>query len=86
MKALPLTEAKSKLSGLVDRVRKLDDSVVITKNGRPVAVLVSHEEFESWQETLAIYQDKKLMKEIRKGLRELKAGKGRAYTLDELFR
>lgn len=85
MRTLPLTEAKSKLSGLVDRVRKLNEPVVITKNGRPVAVLVSHDEFESWQETLAIRRDPEFMKEIRRGLRDLKAGKGKLYSIDELL-
>lgn len=85
MKTLPLTEAKSKLSGLVDRVRKLDEEVVITKNGRPAAVLVSPEEFESWKETVAIRSDAAFMKEIRAGLAALKAGKAKLYTLEELL-
>lgn len=80
MKTLPLTEAKSALSGLVDRVSKLDEPIVITKNGRPAAVLVSPDEYESWQETLAIRKDAALMKEIRRGLRALESGKARLYT------
>jgi len=85
MKTLPLTEAKSKLSGLVDRVRALDEEVVITKNGRPVAVLVSPDEFESWKETIAIRGDATFMKEIRAGLAALKARKAKLYTLNELL-
>ncbi|MGH8674965.1 MAG: type II toxin-antitoxin system Phd/YefM family antitoxin [Burkholderiales bacterium] len=49
MKTLPLTEAKSKLSGLVEQVSAFDEEVIITKNGRPAAVLVSADEFESWK-------------------------------------
>ncbi|MBI2752228.1 MAG: type II toxin-antitoxin system Phd/YefM family antitoxin [Betaproteobacteria bacterium] len=86
MKTLPLTEAKSKLSGLVERVSALDEEVVITRNGRPAAVLVSPREFESWRETIAIREDASFLKEIRAGLRALKAGKTRLYTLDELLR
>ena len=41
MKTLPLSEAKTKLSGLVEKVRSRDEEIVITRNGRPVAVLVS---------------------------------------------
>ena len=85
MKTLPLTEAKSKLSGLVDRVRALDEEVVITKNGRPAAVLVSPDEFESWKETIAIRGDATFMKEIRAGLAALKARKAKLYTLNELL-
>jgi antitoxin YefM len=59
---------------------------VITKNGRPAAVLVSAEEFESLEETVAVRSDSSLMKEIKKGLRALKMKKTKLYTLEELFR
>ena len=85
MKTLSLSEAKMKLSGLVDLVNSTDEEVIITKNGRPAAVLVSPEEFEGWKETIAIRSDKALMKEIKTGLRELKKGKVAVYTLEELF-
>lgn len=85
MKTLPLSEAKSKLSGLIERVQSLDEEVVITRNGRPAAVLVSPEEFESWKETVSIRGDASLMREIRAGLKALKARKAKLYTLDELL-
>ena len=86
MKTLPLTEAKSKLSGLVEQVSALDEEIVITRNGRPAAVLVSPGEFESWKETVAIRENKSLMREIRAGLRALKAGRAKLYTVDDLLR
>ena len=52
MKTLSLSDAKAKLSGLVDQVSRRDEEIIITKNGRPVAVLVSADEYDSWQETL----------------------------------
>jgi prevent-host-death family protein len=85
MKTLPLSEAKSQLSGLVEQVRSLEEQVVITRNGRPAAVLVSAEEFERWKETIEVRGDAQLMKEIRAGLRALKARKARLYTLEELL-
>ncbi len=85
MKALSVSEAKMKLSRLIDAVNATDEEVVITKNGRPAAVLVSPEEFESLKETIAIRSDLALMKEIKKGLRALKMKKGKLYTLEELF-
>ena len=86
MKTLSLSEAKSRLSGLVDEVERRDEEVVITKNGRPAAVLVSPDEYESWKETQAIRSDRELMREIRSGLAALKARKAKLYTLDELFK
>ena len=86
VKTLSLSEAKSRLSGLVDEVERRDEEVVITKNGRPAAVLVSPDEYDSWKETQAIRSDKELMREIRSGLGALKARKAKLYTLDELFK
>jgi prevent-host-death family protein len=86
MKALSVSEAKMKLSGLIDTVNATDEEIVITKNGRPAAVLVSPEEFESLKETVAVRSDSALMKEIKKGLKALKMRRAKLYTLDELFR
>ena len=85
MKTLSLSEAKAKLSGLVKDVERRDEEVVITRNGRPAAVLVSPDEYDSWRETLAIRADRDLMREIKTGLAAFKARKARLYTLDELF-
>ena len=67
MKTLPLSEAKAKLSSLVERVGNTDEEIVITKNGRPAAILMSPDEFDSWKETIAVRNDKVLIKEIKAG-------------------
>ena len=86
MKTLSLTEAKTKLSDLVEKVRARDAAIMITKNGHPAAVLVSPDEFDSWKETAAIRADDSLMREIKAGLSALKARKAKLYTLEELFK
>ena len=85
MKTLSLSEAKMKLSALLNSIGVTDEDVVITKNGRPAAVLVSPEEFESWRETLTVLSDDELIAEIKKGLDALKKKKASLYTLEELF-
>jgi len=85
MKTLSLSEAKMKLSGLIEKVSDTDEEIIITKNGRPAAVLVSPDEFESWKETITVRSDAGLMEEIRKGLKALRAKKAKLYTLEELF-
>jgi prevent-host-death family protein len=84
METLSLSEAKMKLSELIEKVQSTDTEVIITKNGRPAAVLVSPDEFEGWRETITIKSDADLMTEIRKGISALKK-KSRVYTLEELF-
>ena len=85
MKTVPLSEAKAKLSSLLDSVEDHDEEVVITRNGRAAAVLVSPADFESWKETAAVRADADLVSEIRRGLTALKRGKAKLYTLDDLL-
>lgn len=85
MRTLSLSEAKMKLSSLVEAVHGTDEEVVITKNGSPAAVLISPDEFEGWKETTAIRADAEMMAEIKKGAASLKKGRAKLYTLEELF-
>ena len=84
MEILSLSEAKMKLSELIEKVQSTDAEFVITKNGRPAAVLVSPDEFEGWRETIAIKADGDMMSEIKKGIVALKR-KSKVYTLEELL-
>lgn len=85
MKILSVSEAKMKLSALIEAVKATDEEVVITKNGRPAAILVSPDEYESWRETMLIRSDADLMAEIKRGLRAIEGNKTSIYTLSELF-
>jgi antitoxin YefM len=84
VKTVPLADAKARFSQLVDQVASRDERVLITRNGRPAAVLLSADEYDSLSETIAIRADRDLMAEIRRGLRGLKRG-GKIYTLEELL-
>ncbi len=74
-KIIPLKEARQKFSTLVDRVDRLSERFVVTKNGTPRAVLMSAEEFESWVETLELMSNPKAVKALEQGLKEAKARK-----------
>ena len=82
-KILTLSEAKARLSELVATVEQTEEELVITRNGRPAAVLISAEEFESWQETRDIQRNPALMQEIKKGLRQLE--KGKTVSFEDVF-
>ena len=88
MKVLPLAEAKAKLSQLVTEVSSTEQAITITRNGRAAAVLVSHDEFESWKETTEIMADPEFRDLIRKGIHDLKKGRAKTFRskdLDRLF-
>jgi antitoxin YefM len=85
MKTLPLSQAKARLSSLVNEIATTDEEVMITRNGLPAAVLVSAEEYEGWKETQAIRADTALMREIKAGLAAFKSGKAKTVTLAKLF-
>ena len=81
---LSLSAVKARLSELVDRVEHEDDRIVVTRNGRPAAVLVSPDDLESLEETLAVLSDRELMRRIRQG--ESAAERGDVVPLHQLKR
>lgn len=74
METIPLASAKAKLSEVVDRVEREQDRVTITRNGRPVAMIVSLDDIEGLEETLEILSDKRLMRKIRSGIAAAEKG------------
>jgi len=70
---------------MIDTLQTTDGAGVITKHGSPAAVLMSYDAYESRSETASVRSDPALMKEIRKGLRDLKAKNPCLYTLEGLF-
>lgn len=83
METLPLSHVKAHLSEIADRVEGQHDRVVVTRKGRPAAVLVSPEDLESLEETLAVLSDPELMRQIRESEAELERDE-EGVTLEEL--
>jgi len=83
VRVLPLSEAKARLSQLVADLEVNEEELIITRNGRPAAVLISAGEFASWQETREIQRNPTLMREIKRGLKQLE--KGQRFTFEEVF-
>ena len=84
MKVLSLSEVKTNLSQIVDKIHERNEGIMVTKNGKPSAVLLSLDEYESLKENLLIRSDTDLMVEIKEGIENLKKSK-QLYTLQELF-
>jgi antitoxin YefM len=81
--AIPFTEVKAHLSELVDRVWRERDRVVVTRNGRPVAVLISPDELEGLEETLDLLSDDDARASLRRAGSEDEAGQAGILTYDE---
>ena len=80
---IPVTKAKSKLLDIIRKIESSDDTVAITKNGVPEAVLLSMSKFEGLVETLEVLSDEAAMKSIRKSIKE--AREGQWLDFDEVF-
>ena len=83
METLPLSHVKAHLSEIADRVEDQHDRIVVTRNGRPAAVLVSPEDLESLEETLAVLSDPQLMQQVHESEAELERGE-EGVSLEEL--
>jgi prevent-host-death family protein len=79
---LPLAEIRAHLSEIVDRVELEHDRVILTRNGRAAAVIVSPADLEALEDTLELLSDPKALKEIEKAKEEV--AKGRVVSAEEL--
>ncbi len=82
MTTTSLAEVKARLSAFVDSVESTHERIVITRNGRPAAVLVSPEDLESLEETIAILSDPEAMKEIAEA--QTAISHGDFVTIDQI--
>src|SRR5256712_2379876 len=74
-KILPFTEARTHLTELLDEIERVHEHVVITRNGRPSAVVMSQAEYESLIETLEILGDAQLMADLAASDEDVAAGR-----------
>ena len=76
---LPLADVRDRLSPLVGSVESTHERIVITKNGRPAAVLISYDDLESLEETLDILSDSAALSDIRESL-----ASSERFSLDDI--
>lgn len=81
-KTLPLSEVKTKLSEVVDEIVTTHERVIVTRNGRPVAVVLSTDDLEAIEETLAILSSPAAMSEIQESRAAI--ANGDVVTRDEI--
>jgi prevent-host-death family protein len=74
--SLSLAEVKAHLSELVGRVGRQHERVTVTVHGRPSAVLLSPDDLESLEETIAILSDQAALRQLSASDAELARGEG----------
>ena len=74
-KTVPFTEARTRLSELFDEVEQQHEHVIVTRNGRPTAVVVSADEYEALEETLEILGDEETLTALRESEADVQAGR-----------
>lgn len=84
---LSVSDARKNIFSIIDQVSKLGSVFTLTEKGKPKAVIMSAEEFESWVETFEVMRDfPNLTKTIREVERDIKNGAYKTYpTLEEVM-
>jgi len=83
-KTLSLSEVKTRLPELVAGVQEREEEVVVTKNGRPAAVLVNVDEYARLKETLDALSDPDLMQQLNRSKVFYRSGK-KGLTFEDVF-
>jgi antitoxin YefM len=74
MDSLPLAEVKNTFSEVVERVASTHERVTVTRNGRPVVVLLSVEDVEALEETVAVLSDNAAIRRLEEARAAVAAG------------
>jgi len=83
-KILPISEVKARLPELVTGVEEREEEIIVTRNGKPAAMLVSYAEYERLKETLDVLSDPELMEQIRQSEAEIASGK-KGVSFEDVF-
>ena len=81
---IPVTKAKTRLLDIIRMIDDRENTVAITKNGVPKAVLMSMEQYEAMRETMTILGDPDMMEQIRNSQNEIKEKKP-LVDLEDIF-
>jgi antitoxin YefM len=83
-RTLPISEVKARLPELVTRVESREEEIVVTRKGKPAAVLVNYDEYERLKETLEVLSDPDLMQQVRCS-QQFYAEGGKGLSFEEVF-
>jgi antitoxin YefM len=81
MNAISYTAARNNLAKTMDKVNDDHAPVLITRQNGAPAVLIALEDFSAYEETAYLMSSPQNAKRLRRAVRQLKAGKGKARKL-----
>lgn len=81
MKTLTYTSIRNNLAKAIDEVNEDHAPIIITRQKGAAAVLVSMEDYESWQETAYLARSPAMRRRLRSALKQVEAGKGKKRRL-----
>ena len=82
MEKITITEARNRFMRLPDEAAK-HEILAVTRKNKEVLAVMSWELYEGLLETLEILSDAALMKQLKKGIEDVKAG--RTHSLQEAY-
>ena len=80
--SISIRELRPRLASVLDLIASRFERYVVTKRGKPEAIILSVDDYASLVETLDIESDKPLMRQIRAA--EVARRKGKGKNLDAL--
>lgn len=84
MRTTSYSDLRKNLASTLDRVTEDHEPVVITRDkGKPAAVLISLEDFASYEETSYLLQSPRNAERLRAAIEELDARRGKERKLVE---
>ena len=82
-KILPVTKVKREL---LDILRVMEDeysTITVTRNGEPVAIMMTPDRYEGLLETIEILSDSKILRALKSSKKDFMSGK--SYTHSEVW-
>jgi prevent-host-death family protein len=80
---ITVSDARQNFLKIVKELEKIQNHYIITRGGRPSAVLINFDEYFRFMATFDILSDKELMAGVVKGVREKE--EGNIFSFEDVF-
>ena len=84
MEAISYSNARARFAKIMDQVNRERDGILITRQNGSSAVLMSLEDYESWQETLHLLRSPANARRLLDSVAGARTGKARVRKLADL--